>query len=256
MNQITYKSPKEIEIMKVGGRKLAKVRDRLFDEVKEDVSAADIEKLANQFIEEEGAEASFAMVPRYKWATCVNINDGVVHGIPHPEIVFNDGDIVSVDVGIYYEGFHTDTSFSKVIGNHPEKQKFLNAGRESLDNAIAEAKPGNKIRDISRAMEETLKKHHLNPIKALTGHGIGRNLHEDPAVPCFVSNALDGRTAIEEGMTLAIEVMYTSGTGEIVLEDDGWTLSTKDAKISALFEETVAVTHDGPFILTKVYGKE
>lgn len=263
MKKITIKTPEEIKLMKKGGMKLAIVRDNLYDAVQEGVSAAEIEKLANELIKKEGATASFATVPKYKWATCVNINDGVVHGIPHPDIIFEDGDVVSVDVGIYYEGFHTDTSFSKVIGNHPEKQQFLNAGRESLDNAIAQAIPGNKVKDISKAMEDTLKKHNLNPIRALTGHGIGRDLHEEPAVPCFASNYLDGKVELVEGMTLAIEVMYTSGNGEIVLEDDGWTLSTKDAKISALFEETVAVTHDGPFILTtqKVaqannYGKE
>lgn len=256
MNKKSIKSPEEIEIMKEGGEKLARVRDRLFDEVKESVSAADIEKLANELIESEGGKASFAMVPRYKWATCININDGVVHGIPHAHIIFKQGDIVSVDVGMYYKGFHTDTSFTKLIGIAPKKQMFLDAGRESLENAIAAAKPGNKVRDISQAMEQTLQKHNLNPIKALTGHGIGRSLHEDPAIPCFVANKLDGLTELVEGMTLAIEVMYTNGTGELVLEDDGWTLSTKDAKIASLFEETVAVTGNGPFILTKVYGKE
>ena len=256
MNKATVKTPEEIAIMQEGGSKLARVRDRLFEEVKEGVSAADIENLAKELIASEGGTASFAMVPRYKWATCVNINDGVVHGIPHRHIVFKQGDIVSVDVGMYYRGFHTDTSFTKLIGVAPEKQLFLDAGKEALNNAIAAATPGNSVRDISLAMEQTLKKHHLNPIRALTGHGIGKNLHEDPAIPCFVTSGPVGQTELVEGMTLAIEVMYTEGTCELVLEDDSWTLSTKDAKIAALFEETVAVASNGPFILTKDYGKE
>jgi methionyl aminopeptidase len=263
MNKVTVKTPEEIAIMREGGSKLAKVRDRLFEEVQEGVSAAIIENLASELIAAEGGEASFKMVPRYKWATCININDGVVHGIPHAHIVFKNGDIVSVDVGMSYKGFHTDTSFSKLIGDAPQKQMFLDVGKESLYNAIAAAKPGNRVRDISYAMEQTLRKHDLNPIRALTGHGIGKNLHEDPAIPCFVSNGQEGQTELVEGMTLAIEVMYTNGTGELVLEDDSWTLSTKDAKIAALFEETVAVTSDGPIILTKSdlvltkdYGKE
>ncbi len=263
MTKVTPKTPEELAIMQEGGRRLAKVRDHLFDEVKEGVSAGEIERIANEMIESEGGQASFKMVPRYKWATCVNVNDGVVHGIPHPHIVFKQGDLVSVDVGMYYKGFHTDTSFSKLIGKDLKKQEFLDAGKESLANAIKAAIVGNTVGDISHAMEQTLKKYHLNPIKALTGHGIGKNLHEDPLIPCFVSNQSYERTKLIEGMTIAIEVMYTEGSGNLVLEDDSWTLSTKDAKIASLFEETVAVTSAGPIILTdqnsvsmKVYGKE
>lgn len=250
MRQIVPKTVKELLLMREGGSRLAKVRDQLFEEVKEGVSASQIEKRANVLIEKEGGQASFKMVPRYKWATCVNVNDGVVHGIPYPHIVFEDGDIVSVDVGMFYKGFHTDTSFSKLIGLDSKKKAFLEAGKESLNSAIKAAIVGNLVRDISFAMEQSLKKHKLNPIKALTGHGVGRNLHEDPLVPCYVSNSIDEQVKLIEGMTIAIEVMYTSGNGDLVLEDDGWTLSTKDAKIASLFEETVAVTSHGPVILT------
>jgi len=254
---ITIKTPEEIDIMQEGGEKLARVRDRLFEEIKENVSAAEIEKLANDLIEEEGAKASFKTVRNYKWATCVNINDGVVHGIPHQHIIFKQGDIVSVDVGLIYKDFHSDTSVSRLVGDAPKKKMFLEAGRESLDGAIAQARVGNSVRHISAAMQQTLKKHNLNPIRALTGHGIGKSLHEDPLVPCFVSNDRHESVELVEGMTLAIEVMYTNGSGDLVMEDDGWTLSTKDAKIAALFEETVAITSDGPLVLTKdKNGKE
>jgi methionyl aminopeptidase len=247
---MNIKTSEEIQIMREGGQKLARVRDSLYDMVDKGVSAADIEKRAVELIQEEGAEASFKKVPDYHWATCVNVDDGVVHGIPHSEIVFRDGNVVSVDLGIYYKGFHTDTALTKQIGNNQETETFLQNGQESLKKAIAAAIVGNVVGDISHAMQSELVKHDLNPIKALTGHGVGKELHEDPMVPCYVSGTRDEKVKLVAGMTLAIEVMYTTGKGDIVLEDDGWTLSTKDGKISALFEETIVVTPDGPLILT------
>lgn len=247
---VTYKTPKEIKIMKEGGARLARVKKQLLEAVEIGKSADDIEVLANKLIKDEGGEASFKLVPRYKWATCINVNKGVVHGIPHKEIVFKDGDLVSVDVGMLYKGFHTDTSFTKLLGNDSEKAKFLEKGKKSLKNAIKAVKPGRKVVDISRAMEDSLREDGLNPVTSLTGHGIGRSLHEKPLVPCFVSGSPDEQVELKVGMVLAIEVMYTDGTGSLDLASDGWTLSTKDGKLSSLFEETVAVTADGRIILT------
>ena len=246
----TIKTKAEIAVMREGGKKLARVRAALKAAVKVGASGKELEDFATKMIKEEGGESSFKMVSGYDWSICLNVNEGVVHGIPHPEIVFTEGDIVSVDVGMFYKGFHTDTSFTVLLGEDQKKQKFLEIGKAALGKAINQAKAGKKVGDISRAMEEELKKHALAPITNLTGHGIGKELHEAPPIPCFVSGSYEENVKIEVGMTLAIEIMYAEGTGNIELSSDGWTLSTKDGKLAALFEETVAVTDDGPIILT------
>jgi methionyl aminopeptidase len=251
MMGIQIKTTKEIETMAEGGRRLAEVREKLKDAVKIGESAAYIDELAEKLIKKLGGEPSFKKVANYFWTTCININEGVVHGIPHKELIFKKGDLVSVDVGIFYKGFHTDTSFSIGLGTGKAVDKILQVGKDSLANAISKAKPGGRVFDISNAMENTLKKAKLNPIKALVGHGVGRSLHEDPQIPCFVHDKRDNTPILVEGMVLAIEVMYTPGNGEIIKEEDGWTISTQDGKISALFEETVAITKRGPRILTK-----
>jgi methionyl aminopeptidase len=250
MHKIHIKSLEEIEIMREGGKKLAHVRNKLEEKVAEGVSAMEIEELAVDLIKKSGAESSFKKVPGYKWATCININEGVVHGIPKKETIFKKGDIVSVDVGLYYKGFHTDTSTSKLIGEDKGKQKFLEVGKSALKAGIRQAIVGNHIVDISEAIESVLKGAALTPIEALTGHGVGRELHEEPYIPCFVRGSRGKSIEISKGMVLAIEVMYTEGNSDIMIDSDGWTIRTKDGKISALFEETVAVTNDGPFVLT------
>jgi methionyl aminopeptidase len=250
MHKFKLKTPKEINIMAEGGRKLASIKKALKSAVNVGVSAEDIENLAQKLIAEARAKPSFAMVPGYKWATCVNVNDGVVHGIPAGRLVFKDGDIVSVDVGIFFKGFHTDTSFSVFLGKNAKLSSFLDVGRGSLKKAISQAKPGKTLGDISSAMEKHLKAHGYAPVRALVGHGIGRSLHEDPMIPCY-SGYPSERFILSEGMVLAIEVMYAMGTGEVETAEDGWTIRTKDGKLSALFEETVAVTKDGPFVLTR-----
>jgi methionyl aminopeptidase len=248
---ITPKTPEEVEIMKACGEKLRRVKNALREKVKEGVRAGDIEELATELIKKEGGQSSFKMVPGYHWSTCVNTNDGVVHGIPHPSIVFKKGDIVSVDVGMYYKGFHTDTSFSVGINVSPENNKFLKVGEEALRKGIKSAKAGSKIYDISEAIETVLLKGGVNPMEALVGHGVGRELHEDPQIPCFTYGRREDSPEIPEGATLAIEVMYTRGKPDIYIDrQDKWTIRTKDGKISALFEETVAVTNGGPIVLT------
>jgi len=250
MRKPTIKTKKELEIMSEGGKMLGKVKKELKNAVKIDVSAGEIEELATKLILDQSAKPSFKLVPGYSWTTCINVNEGVVHGIPHKEIIFKKGDLVSVDVGLFYKGFHTDTSFTILLGNENEKEKFLEVGRSALKKGIKEAKPGKTVGDISSIIEKTLIKNNAQPIKSLTGHGIGRDLHEAPLIPCFVSNTPDEKVELKEGMTLAIEVMYTKGSHHVKVGQDGWTISTKDGKISALFEETVAVTNSKPKVLT------
>lgn len=248
---IKIKSPSEIKIMSEGGEKLARIKSRLIKEVKEGVNAWEIETLADKLIVEEGCDSSFKMVPNYSWSTCVNLNQGVVHGIPKKEMVFKKGDLVSVDIGVFYKGFHTDTSFSTGIGLNKENQKFLEAGKKALKKAIDKARAGNKIYDISRTIESVIETAGYTPIRALVGHGVGRSLHEDPQIPCFTdSRHFDNSPRIVEGMVLAIEVMYSRGSGDIKIEEDGWTISSSDGTITALFEDTIAVTKKGPLVLT------
>lgn len=249
MDKLTIKNKEEVKIMAEAGAKLGRVKAGLRKAIKEGTNASEIEDLAQELIKKEGAVASFAMVPGYHWATCININDGLVHGIPRKEVVFKKGDLVSIDVGLYYKGFHSDTSFSVAISPSKEVARFLEVGKAALKKAIKEAKKDNKINDISKAMEKEIRASGYSPVEALTGHGIGRNLHEDPNIPCFYSSKADLKIVL--GMTLAIEVMYTLGGPELVLEKDGWTISTRDGKISALYEETVAVTEHGPLVLTE-----
>jgi len=247
---VTIKTKKEIKLMQEGGRLLFLVKKALKKLIQEGHSAWDIETEAVKLINKKEAQASFKFVPGYSWATCVNVNEGVVHGIPHKSIVFKKKDLISVDLGLFYKGFHTDSSFSLAVKPDTETSAFLDVGREALNKAISEVKIGSKIYDISAAIESTLVKAGLSPIKALVGHGIGRHLHEEPQIPCFVSGERKDSPTIREGMTLAIEVMYTAGSGNVKLGKDGWTISTADGKIAALFEETVAATKNGPLILT------
>jgi len=247
---IPIKSKREIEIMQEGGKRLSEVKHILASRVREGVSAWEIEEEAEKQILKRGGTPSFKTVPGYSWATCINVNEGIVHGIPKKDVIFKKNDLVSVDLGLIYKGFHTDTSFSLVIGKEPLKEKFLEAGRKALSLAIDNARAGRRIFDISKAIEETLNKAGYRPVRSLFGHGVGRELHEEPQIPGFVYARREDTPEIKVGMVLAIEVIYVMGREQLVLEKDGWTISTADGKISALFEESVAVTPQGPLVIT------
>lgn len=245
------KTPAQVKIMAAGGKKLAIIRAELVKAARVGVTTQEIDDLAFELIAQAGGKASFAMVPGYKWATCMNVNQVVVHGIPGPQKL-KSGDIVGIDVGIYYQGFHTDTSVTIPIGKIDIRtQKFLEVGKRGLKKAIASAKVGKRIADVSKAMQESIEEEGYGVVKALTGHGIGTHLHEEPQVPCFEIGPYNQSPKLVPGMVLAIEIMYNQGTGEVVYEnDDGWTIATADGKISGLFEETVAITARGPVVLT------
>lgn len=250
MNGIKIKTEEEMRMMAEGGKKLARVKNALAKAVGIGVSAWDIEVLANELIKKEGAEASFKRVPGYSWATCISVNEGLVHGIPKREMIFKKGDLVSVDVGIYFKGFHTDTSVTVGIDLDKDTQKFLECGRAALKKAIAQVKVGKHIWDISSAMQEVIEGSGYSAIRSLVGHGVGRELHEEPQIPCFVPGSISESPKIVPGMVLAVEVMYALGSSKTEILEDGWTIGMADGKISALFEETVAVTGEGPKVLT------
>ncbi len=240
---------KEMKIMKDNGRKLKQVMDETLAKVKPGVTLAELEQVAEKKIEELGGEPSFKMVSHYYWATCINLNEGVVHGIPDDTLI-KKGDLVSVDIGFYSQGFHTDMA-QTIEAGAKKRTKFLHAGQEALEKAIKQAKPDNRVGHLSQAMEETIKKAGYHPVKRLTGHGVGRQLHQEPNIPCFVREEIKKTPLLEKGMVLAIEVIYTQGKPALFVADDGWTIRTQDGKIAGLFEETVAVGANGPLILTR-----
>jgi len=237
--------------MRQGGRKLAVVRRKLTEFAQVGVNFLDIDQYAFELIKAEDAQANFAMVPGYHWATCIMKNDEVCHGIPQKQKVIAAGDLIKIDVGLLYDGFHVDTTTSFFRGQvSHEKQQFIEIGQHSLDRAIAQAYPGNSVYDISFQMEKVLTRHHLGAVYQLTGHGVGKKLHDDPAVPCAAQKS-DKKQLLYEGQTLAIEVMYTQGKPDLKLDQDGWTYRTIDGALGGMIEETVLVTAQGPEILTK-----
>ncbi len=251
MEKIQLKTKEEVKLIIDGGKRLSEVKKRLEEKVEVGVSAWEIEELALDLIKKSGGEPAFARVPKYHWATCINTNDGVVHGIPKKESIFQKGDVVSVDVGLFYKGFNTDTSFSKGLEVDGDIENFLDVGKRALKNAVLKAVPGGRIFDISEAIETTLKRGNYNPVRALVGHGVGRNLHEDPQIPQFVYEERNRTLEIAVGAVLAIEVIYTTGSGGIRNAEDGWTILTSDGKISALYEDTVVVTENGNLVVTR-----
>lgn len=243
--------------MRQGGQKLARIRQQLLTAAKPGTTGLVIEALAQKLIKQAGGQASFATVDKYQWATCININAGVVHGVPN-NYQFKTGDLVSIDVGIYYQGFHTDCSTTIMVGAVPsgEKAKFLQTGRQVLKKAIAQARPGKRVGHISRTIESNLHAAGYQPLPNLTGHGIGRQLHEPPHIPGVVRQPIKETPQLQSGMTVAIEVIYALGNSDTrVSPEDHWTVISKDGKITAIFEETIAIKNDGPLILTTMSGK-
>lgn len=244
---IPLKTPQEIEIMRAGGRKLRQVLEKVLFVVKPGITTAQLDKIAEAEILRLGGQPSFKKVPGYCWSSCLTINEEVVHGIPGGKKV-QLGDILGVDVGIYFQGFHTDLATTIEVGGG--ETEFLAAGRKALETALRKAKMGNYVGDLSWAIEKEIKKAGYSAVEVLSGHGVGRQLHEEPTIPCFLEGNRQQTPKLKEGMTLAIEVIYNQGSSEVFLTD-GWTIVTKDGKISGLFEETVAVTGSGPLILTR-----
>ena len=249
---ISLKTPQEIKIMKEGGKRLALVSQKILKEVCLGVQLNALNNLADELIKKQGGFPSFKMVKGYHWATCLSVNQGVVHGIPGSYRV-KEGDLISLDIGIFFKGFHTDMANTIRVdsqNNVRSKDKFLEAGKKALCRAIAQAKPGNRVGHISAVIGQQIRAAGYSPIRALTGHGIGRELHEDPQIPCYLRKNLNKTELIKPGMTFAIEVIYAQGKPNLVLSSDGWTIKTADNSLAALFENTIAVTQNGPIVLT------
>ena len=237
--------------MREGGRITAAALQDVLRQARPGTSLLDLEKIAREGIIQGGGTPAFERVKGYHFATCLNVNEGIVHGIPTSQKL-KEGDILSVDLGTFYQGFNTDASWTVYIGDEQKapraKTKFLRAGEEALKKAIAEAREGNRILDISAAIQKGIEGAGYTPVDTLVGHGVGKDLHEDPQIPCLVMAGPNPQ--ISAGMALAVEVIYTEGGRDLQIAADGWTVETVDKSLSGLFEHTVAVTEKGPEILT------
>lgn len=255
-------SSKKIAAMRIGGHLLAQIRGKLVSFTQIGMTFAEIEAEAQRLILEAGASPSFSTVPGYKWATCIMKNDGLCHGIPNQTRV-DDGDVVTIDVGLIYEGYHLDTTTTFIVTDKAKayksdvtglaiakKKRFLEIGQHALNKAIGKVSAGQSVYVVSLAMERVLSEHNLGIVHQLTGHGVGEKLHMDPAIPC-VAQKSDKKVFLYEGQTIAVEVMYTAGEGDLKVDADGWTYRTIDGSLSGMFEETVLVTKNGFEVLTK-----
>ncbi len=239
----------KIEAMREGGKALGVIKKQLAKFSVVGTHFEEIEQEAQRLIKEVGMKPSFSTVPGYDWATCVMKNEGVCHGIPKDGVV-KDGDIMSIDVGLINNGYHLDTSITFTVGKvSREIEEFLQVGRKSLQKAIKAARVGNSVYDISKAMEKPLKRKGYGVVYQLTGHGVGKELHMDPAIPC-VPDKRDRNIKLYEGQTIAIENMFCMGNSTLEEAEDGWTYRTIDGSISGMYEESVLITKDGPEILT------
>ena len=248
---IKIKSPKDLEKMQAGGKILSETLSKLIESIKPGVSEKELEKIATFEIEKRGGFPAFKKVKGYKYALCLSTNDAVVHGIPG-DYKFREGDIVGVDCGVFYKGFNTDMSQTVGVGKISNGQKkFLQIGEKALLKAIGEAKIGNRVGHISKKIQEVIEGSSYSVVRVLVGHGIGKALHEEPEIPCFLQGKIEKTPFLKEGMTLAIEVIYNMGQSQVNYAGDGWTIKTKDKQVSGLFEKTIAITKDGPLILTK-----
>ena len=245
---ISIKSEREIELLRIAGNIVHETRVYLIPFIKEGITTKELDTLAEEFILSKGATPSFKGLNDFPCATCISINQEVVHGIPSKRKLRN-GDIVSIDIGACYHGYHGDSAWTFAVGEISEgKRKLMEHTKESLFKGLEQIKPGNRIGDVSHAIEIHAKKYNLGVVRELVGHGVGTSVHEEPDVPNY-GEAGRG-PVLKEGMVLAIEPMLTLGRRDICILDDDWTIETIDNSPAAHYEHTVVVTKDGYEILT------
>lgn len=236
--------------MRKSGKIAASALKKAIKAIAVGVSELEVDKIAEGEIYKLGGKLSYKSVPGYKFATCITVNEQVVHGIPTSR-KFVEGDLVSVDLAVAYKGWHTDCAWSVLLGEDLEKKKFLRTGEMALWEGIEQAKAGNRVGDISNVIQNKVEGAGYQVVRSLVGHGVGRSLHEDPEIPGY-GKAGTGMI-LKSGMSLAIEVIYTKGDSSVVLDKDGWTFKAADGSWGGLFEMTVIVGKE-PEILTKPYG--
>ncbi len=247
---IVLKTSRELAIMREAGRISAMALKVAGEAVEPGVSTWEIDRVARKYIESQGAVPSFLGYGGFPASACISVNNVVIHGIPSKRQIVKAGDIVSIDIGAMFEGFHGDNAYTFPCGDiAPQAQRLLDATRESLYEGIKQAKAGNRLGDIGSTVQRYVEARGYSVVRDFVGHGVGAKLHEDPSVPNYGTPGRGVR--LLPGMTIAIEPMVNQGGYEVQVQKDGWTTVTRDGKLSAHFEHTVAITPDGPVILTK-----
>jgi methionyl aminopeptidase len=249
---IIRKSPREIEKMAQTGVLVAETIAHVGSLLRPGVTTEELDDAAGAFIRERGGIPTSEGYKGYPKAICISVNDVVVHGIPD-ELVVGDGDLVTIDVGVTLDAYIADSAYTFGVGDiEPEDQRLLDVAQDALASGIAEAVVGNRVGDVSHAIQEVVEAGGFSVVRSLVGHGVGRHYHEDPHIPNFGEPGRGPR--LSEGITIAIEPMITAGSSDVRVMDDGWTIRTADGSMSAHFEHTVAITADGPRILTPRVG--
>ena len=248
---IILKNERDLEAMRPAGVVAGTVLDEVAAWIKPGVTTKEIDAYAASRIKHYGGKSAFLGYRKYPCQICISVNEEVVHGIPSPKRKLKEGDIIGLDLGCIVEGYYADCAISLPVGPVPARvQELLDVTRESLDKAIVQCRVGNRIGDISHAVQSHCESHGFGVVRAFVGRGIGRALHEEPQVPNFGE---PGRgQALKAGMVLAIEPMITLGSWEVRVLDDRWTAVTADGSLAAHFEDTIAITDDGPDILTRI----
>jgi methionyl aminopeptidase len=247
---IMIKTALEIDKMRRSGEILRQVHEAIRPMVVAGASTMDLENAANAMIDAFGAKAAFKGYHGFPASLCTSLNDQVVHGMPSTKTILKDGDILSIDCGVVVDGFYSDCAVTYAIGKPSARtRRLLEITRESLEAAIAAAVPGGRLGDISATVQEMCEAEGFGVVREFVGHGIGKTMHEDPQVPNYGSRGKGPR--LRAGMVLAIEPMINAGSAEVKVLKDGWTAVTIDGSVSAHFEHTVAITKDGPVVLTR-----
>ena len=246
---ISIKNKQEIEYMRISGKITYGVLNNLKSIIKPGITTKEIDKYVYDYIVSHNATPSFLDYDGFPASACISINEMVVHGIPDDTII-KDGDIVSVDVGSIYKGYHSDSAYTYIIGKVDKKtEKFVNDTRKSLYEGLKVIKEGIKLNEVCSAIGHVAKENGYGVFSCLTGHGVGKELHEDPYIPNLSNHESEG-IILKSGMTLAIEPMFSLGTDKVWLLEDGWGIVTRDNSLAAHFEHTILVTKDGYEILT------
>ena len=246
---VSIKSKREIELMRESCRLLSLVHKAMEEAIKPGMSTLDIDRLGEKMIRDLGCIPNFKNYHGYPASICVSVNDEVVHGIPSKHRILKEGDIVSLDAGLIYKGYHSDAARTHAVGKiSPEAQKLIDVTRQSFFEGIKMAKAGNHLHDISNAIDAYVSQFGYGIVRDLVGHGIGTQLHEDPQIPNFAQKKRGLR--LEPGMTLAIEPMINMGRADVEWLDDDWTVVTEDGSLSAHYENTILITEGEPEILT------
>lgn len=246
---VVLKTSRELKAMRDAGRISSRALKLAGEAVEPGVSTLEIDRIVRKYIEEQGATPSFLNYGGFPASACISVNDVVIHGIPRKNQILKQGDIVSIDVGAFYEGFHGDNAWTFPCGEvSKEAQALMDVTRESLFEGINAARPGNRLGDIGSAVQRYVEARGYSVVRDFVGHGVGAKLHEDPSVPNYGTPGRGVR--LLPGMTIAIEPMINAGVKEVKTLKDGWTTVTADGKLSAHFEHTIAITPDGPVIMT------